>query len=357
MRLKIEKREEVSELVLLEASFLSILLALGIASLIMPLFGVNPLKAYYEIFVKTLTSKYGVEHTVLKAIPLLLCSLGLIVCFRASIWNIGAEGQLLLGAVAATGIALYVMPKAPSWILVPVMFIAGTIAGAFWALIPGLLKVKMNVNEIITTLMLNYVAAKIVEYLVYGPWKSPHGWGFPLTDMIPDQAKLTPIPGTPIHAPTLFLALSLVALMHFMLTKTSIGFELKVYGFSEKVALYATVSRAKIVLIAIAISGALAGLAGVGEIAGVHYRLRLPASISGGYGYTAIIVAWLARLNPVACILFSILLAILAVGGDAIQVSLKLPGGTINLFNGLILFTLVILDFFIKYRIKVVKNA
>ncbi|HDI75044.1 MAG: ABC transporter permease [Thermoprotei archaeon] len=356
MIIKIEKRSEYNRYSALDISILSVLLALAVASIIMWAFRVSPTRAYYEIFVKTLSNKYGISHVVARTIPLLLCSLGLVVCFKAGVWNIGAEGQLLMGAVAATGVALYLMPQSPSWILLPTMFTLGAVMGAFWALIPALLKAKARVNEIITTLMLNYVAEKIVEYLVYGPWKSPSGWGFPLTDTIPDQARLPLIPGTPVHIPTLGISLLSSALVFLVLRKTSMGFELKVYGFSEKVAEYATVSRTKVIVISMVLSGALAGIAGVGEIAGIHYRLRLPRSISGGYGYTGIIVAWLSRLNPLACIPFSLLLSVLSVGSDAIQITLKLPRGVINIFNGLILVMLLVLDFLAKYRIKVIKH-
>ncbi|RLE49979.1 MAG: ABC transporter permease [Candidatus Methanomethylicota archaeon] len=354
--IKLEKRQEASAKSNAIILVLSVLLALAIASLIFAAQGVDPISSYKEIFLSAFASSRGLAFTITKAIPLALCGIGLTLVFKANIWNIGAEGQLLLGSITATWLALFALRGYPSLVLIPLMFILGFMAGAAWAFIPAILKAKLNVNEIIVTLMLNYVAFKLVEYLIYGPWRGAREWGFPITEEFPKSAWLPQIPGTQIHYPTLALALVSAALVYLLMSRTKIGFEAKVYGLNPDAARYAGINHLKVILITMLISGGLAGLAGVGEVAGIHHRLRYPWSISCGYGYAAIIVAWLARLNPLAAIPVSIFLGGLFVGGYSIQTSLNLPFSVVNMFNGLILSTLVASEILFQYRIKLVKS-
>jgi len=354
--IKLEKRRELSVKSNVLILALSVLLALAVASFIFAAQGVDPITSYKEIFLSAFASKRGLAFTITKAIPLALCGVGLALVFKANIWNIGAEGQLLLGSIAATWLALFPLRTFSSLIVIPAMFILGFLAGAMWALIPAFLKAKLNVNEIIVTLMLNYVAFKIVEFFIYGPWRGAKEWGFPITEEFPKSAWLPLIPGTQIHYPTLALALTSAILVYLLMSKTKLGFEAKVYGLNPDAARYAGVNHFKVILITMLISGGLAGLAGVGEVAGIHHRLRYPWSISCGYGYAAIIVAWLARLNPIATLPVSIFLGGLFVGGYSIQTSLNLPFSVINMFNGLILSTLVATEILFQYRIKLVKS-
>jgi simple sugar transport system permease protein len=231
------------------------------------------------------------------------------------------------------------------------MFAAGFIGGAIWGLIPGILKAKLKANEVITSLMMVYIASELVNYLVYGPWKGAEEWGFPYSSKFPPSARLPRLFTTRIHYPTLLIALALAFLIYILVMKTKLGYEIRVTGGNPEAARYAGMSYFKTVVVVMLISGGIAGLAGVGEVAGIHHRLRYPHGISPGYGFTAIIVAWLGRLNPLAIVLTSMLFGGLLVGGDAIQVALGLPVATINIFNGVILFFILGGELLTRYKI------
>lgn len=333
-------------------SLLSGLLVIGIIFIIK---GVNPFFAIGKIFTGSFGSLYGIKETITKAIPLILTAGGLTLVFRAKFWNIGAEGQLVLGAAGATWVGLNIGPYAPSWITIPLMLSAGFTCGAFWALIPALLKIRFNINEVISTLMLNYVAAEIIKFLVVGPWKGATKYGFPYTDDIPQTVVFGVIPGSRIHYLTLIIALIIIAVLFFLMFKTRTGYEIRVIGENREAARYAGIDYVKSIIIIMLISGGVAGLAGVGEIAGIHHRLTYPEQISAGYGFTAIIVAWLAKLNPLLVIVAAVFFAGILVGGDAIQISLGLPAATVGIFNGIILFFLITGDFFI-YNTIIIKR-
>jgi ABC-type uncharacterized transport system permease subunit len=332
---------------------MSLLSGLIVIAIIFLTKGINPLYAIGKIFAGSFGSLYGIKETITKAIPLILIAGGLTLVFRAKFWNIGAEGQLVLGAAAATWTGLHIGHYAPSWITIPLMLLAGFTCGALWALIPALLKVRFHINEVISTLMLNYVAAEIIKFLVVGPWKGTTKYGFPYTDDIPPAAIFKVIPGSRIHYLTLIIALVIIAALFFLLFKTRIGYEVRVIGENREAARYAGIDYTKSVIIIMLISGGLAGLAGVGEIAGIHHQLTYPEQISAGYGFTAIIVAWLAKLNPLLVIVSGIFFAGILVGGDAIQISLGLPAATVGIFNGIILFFLITGDFFMNNTIRI----
>ncbi len=351
--IRAERRLVVPRTVALTAVTLSVLVALVVIGIVFTLAGIPPLATYARMFRGAFGSTYGLSETLVKTIPLLLTSVGLAVAFRALVWNIGAEGQLLMGATAATWVALFLLPDAPSWVLLPAMFLAGFIAGALWALIPAFLKVRFQTNEVITTLMTVYIAEEFVNYLVYGPWKGAAEWGFPYTDRFPEAAQLPVLGATRIHYPTLLLGLILAALMYVLLHHTKLGYEIRVTGENPLAARYAGIDARRIILFVMLISGGLAGLAGVGEVAGVHHRLRYARGISAGYGFTAIIVAWLGRLHPLAIIVASFLFGGLLVGGDVLQVSLNLPVATIDMFNGVILFFVIAAEILTRYKISV----
>lgn len=357
IRIKIERVYEVPLWLKITVPLLSILIALTIAAIIFLLQGVNPIHAYFEIFHDSFLTKHGLKFSIVKLIPLLLCSLGLSVAFKANVWNIGAEGQLLMGAVASTWIALFKLKGYPSYIVIPIMYLAGFVFGAIWALIPALLKARFGANEIIVTLMMNYIAMKIVEFLIYGPWRGSTTWRYPITDEFPQSAWLPLIPGTLIHWPTLLIALIAVPLTYILLAKTKIGYEIRVFGQNPEVARYAGISKTKILIITMLISGGLAGIAGVGEVGGIHHRLRYPQTISAGYGYTAIITTWLARLNPIILLPVTFFFGGLLVGGDVIRIDLQLPVSVVYLFNGLILISLVSSDLLLRYRIKIIRRG
>ena len=350
--LEVEKRLTVPRWLQVVAPFISLILALVAIGVIFQALGIDPLFAYQEIFKGAFGSTYGLSETVVKSIPLMLTGIGLTLAFRARFWNIGAEGQLLFGATCATGLAL-AFPDWPKWLIMPLMFLMGFIGGALWGIIPALFKARWRVDEVITSLMLVYIASNLVNYLVYGPWKGPEEMGFPYTSKFSEAAQLPRISWTRIHYPTLILGLVSAVVIYLLLTRTKWGFEIRVTGENPSAARYAGMSYLKTLILVMIISGGLAGLAGVGEVAGIHFRLRYPEGISPGYGFTAIIVAWLARLNPIGAVLTSLLLGGLLVGGDAIQISLGLPGATIFVFNGTLLLFVLGGDLFARYRIRV----
>jgi simple sugar transport system permease protein len=352
----VEKRLIAPRWLRVVAPFISLILALLAIGVIFQILGIDPIFAYQEIFKGAFGSSYGLSETVVKSIPLMLTGIGLTLAFRARFWNIGAEGQLLIGATCATGLALAV-PEWPKWLLLPSMFIIGFVGGALWGVIPAVLKARWRVDEVITSLMLVYIASNLVNHLVYGPWKGPEEMGFPYTSKFSKAAQIPRLSWTRIHYPTLILGLVLAVVIYLLLTRTKLGYEIRVTGENPSAARYAGMSYLKTLLLVMIISGGFAGLAGVGEVAGIHFRLRYPEGISPGYGFTAIIVAWLARLNPIGAVLTSLLLGGLLVGGDAIQISLGMPGATIFVFNGTILLFVLGGDVFTRYRIRVKRKT
>ncbi|NOX33433.1 MAG: ABC transporter permease [Deltaproteobacteria bacterium] len=330
---------------------LSLFAALMVISIIFLIVGVNPIYAITEIFSGSFGSVYGFKETVTKAIPLILIGTGLTLAFRAKFWNIGAEGQLLMGAIFATWAGLHFGQKLPPVLIVPLIFLAGFIGGAFWGIIPAILKIKYSINEVISTLMLNYICAEFLTMLIVGPWKGKARFGFPGTNNLPDSAILGLIPGSRIHYATLTLALIFAVVLCVIIYKTRFGYETRVVGENPDAGKYAGINFLKTTLILMAVSGGLAGVAGVGEVAGIHHYLGYPASISSGYGFTAIIVAWLAKLNPVYTIISGLFFAGILVGGDAIQISLGLPAATVDIVNGTLLIFLIMGDYFLNHKI------
>ncbi|MBO3803968.1 MAG: ABC transporter permease [Candidatus Brockarchaeota archaeon] len=349
MKVRLERRGATSARLVALSRLFAVVLALPITSVVFLACGTNPAKAIAEIFGNAFGSWFGICETIVKSIPLILCGVGLTVAYKAGIISIGAEGQLLFGAIASTWVAIY-SGLAPPLVL-PLMFLLGGTAGAAYAVLPGILRAKFGLNEIIVTLMLNYVAQNFLVYLVTGPWKGKGEWGFPQTDKFPDYACLGTIPGTRIPYVTLALALLSVAILHFQLFVTKLGYEMRVLGDNPEAARFAGMRITYLVAVSMAISGFLSGIAGVGEVAGMHQRLK--RGISPGYGFTAIIPAWLSNLNPIFVLPASLLMGGLFVGGDAIQISLKLPFGIVNVFNGTILLLLASGEFLARYKLVV----
>lgn len=338
------------ELLVLVLSLLAGLAAVGIVFLMK---GLNPVFALGEIFRSSFGSVFGLTETVTKAVPLVLVGTGLALAFRAKFWNIGAESQLLLGAVFSTWAGLTWGPSLPGWLIVPVMFLAGFLGGALWGMIPAALKIRFGINEVISTLMLNYIAAEFVKFLVVGPWKGATKYGYPYTDDLPAHAILKLLPGTRISPVLVVIALAAAVILAFLIFRTRFGYEVRVIGENREAARYAGIDFFRTSLLFMAISGGLAGIAGTGELAAIHHHLSYPETLSAGYGFTAIIVAWLGRLNPLLVVVSGIFFAGIIVGGDAIQMSLGLPAATVQIFNGLILVFLITGEFFLRNRIRV----
>ncbi len=299
--------------------------------------GNNPVRAYLALFQGAFGSLYGLTETLVKAIPLILTGLAVSFPLRAGFWNIGAEGQLYLGAIAATWVAL-TFGHLASFILLPLVILSGFLAGALWGLIPAFLKIRLQVNEILLTLMMNYIAVNGSNYLVYGPLKDPQGANFPITATFSEAAWLPRLPGTRLHA-GIILAFTMTGVLYLILSKTRLGYEIKVVGANPRVALYGGISLMTVTLIVMAIGGGLAGLAGVGEVAGLQHRLR--KDISPGYGYTAIPIALLGKGHPIGVTIAALLFGALFVGGSHMQQTTKVPVALISIIQALVVLFVV----------------
>lgn len=350
IKLNIEPRLLPSAGAILSVSFFALAIALLAASLIFLTYDIKPVEAYRLFFKGAFGSWYAISETIKRTIPLLLTGIGLAFSFKASVWNIGAEGQILLGAIFGSWIALFSGIPAP--FLLIAMFAFGFLGGAVWALVAAVLRSKLAVNEIITSLMLNYVAANIVLYLIHGPWKGQGARGFAYTDTFPESAWLGTIGSTRIPYATLIIGIIIALICYLLISRTTLGYEIRVVGNSIRTARLVGINDFKIALLAMFVSGGLAGLAGVGEVSGIHHLLRHPSHISLGYGYTAIIVAWLARNNPLAVILTAFFFGALVSGGDALRVSLGIPFQLVYVLNGLILFSLIASERLTSYKLS-----
>jgi len=348
MKITLEKRLTPSTLMLVAVPLVSVLLALLVGSVFFFINGTNPFEVYTMLVKSAFATSYGLTETVVKAIPLMLAGLGVSLAFRMQLWNIGAEGQLYMGAVAATWAAL-TFPDLPAFVLLPMMLVLGFLAGAFWALLPAIPRAYLKVNETITTLLMNYVAILWADYLVYGPWKDPEGFNFPLTPKFSSSALLPTLGQTRIHLGLIFAIIAAIT-VYILIRHTKWGYEVRVIGESPAAARYSGMNIKKNICLVMLISGGLAGIAGMSEVSGIAGRLQ--HGLSPGYGYTAIIVAWLARLHPFTLALVSFLLGGLLVGGYAIQL-IGLPAATVNMLQGLILFFVLGGQIFTNYNIKI----
>ncbi len=353
MKLVLEKRLEPSRTAAILGPIFSIFSALVFCGVLLYVFGANPIETYKAMLVGAFGSQYHFSETLVKAIPLMLTGLAVAIAFRMLFWNIGAEGQLAMGAIAATGVALFWAEKLPAPLVLPTMILAGFAAGAFWGLIPAALKAYLGVNEIITTLMMNYIAILLVDYLYVGPWKDPQGFGFPGTAQFPREAWLPRLMGR-VHWGLIF-AIIAAFILWIVLDRTRWGYEIRVIGENPQAARYAGINITRNILLVMIISGGLAGLAGMTEVAGIAHRLQKGLTV--GYGYTAIIVAWLAKLNPWGVLIVAILLAGLLVGGDQIQISMGLPASVALVLQGAILFFVLGGEIFTQYRICLVRTG
>ena len=311
---------------------LSVLVALLIAALLLFFSGKDAFFILGEIFHSSFVENFS--ETIVKAIPLSLAALGVALAFRARLWNIGAEGQFYGGVLVATALALG-FPNLPAPVIIPLMVAGGLLGGAIWGLLPGLLRAWLDVNEIISSLMLNYVALLLTNYFIFGPWKDPNGRNFPVTATFSDDSRLPIlVENTRIHFGLVF-AIVAAGFVWLLLGRTKWGFELKVMGDNLKAARYAGINITRNIIIAFVLSGALAGLAGMSEVTGVAGRLQ--QNLSPGYGYTAIIIAWLARLNPWAIIIVAILFGGLVSSGFTMQ-RVGVSSGLVTLLQGIVLF-------------------
>ena len=352
MALKIEPRREISRTLLYATPVLAVLMTVVAGFFIFLVMGFDPFVSLYHFFVSPLLSLYGLSELMVKAGPLIIIGVGLAIGFRANVWNIGAEGQLTLGAIAGGGVALLFWNQDGFFIL-PLMCVAGILGGMAYASIPAFLKTRFGVNEILTSLMLTYVATLFLSTLVFGPWMDPDGFNFPESRMFSDSALLPIVlENTRMHLGTVIGLLVAVA-GWVLMTFTIIGFEIRVVGQAPAAARFAGFSRNRIIWLSLLAGGGLAGLAGTFEVAGPIGQI-IPI-ISPGYGFTAIIVAFLGRLHPLGIILSGLLMALSYIGGENAQVEVGLPQAVTGVFQGLLLFFLLASDFLVRYRIRTVR--
>lgn len=298
-----------------------------------------------KIIEGSLLSAHRITETVRKAVPLTVLSLGISIAFQMKFWNIGADGQFYLGAFGATLVALN-LSMLPAAALIPLMFVSGAAFAALWALIPAVLKIKLGASETLVTLMLNYVAVKLISYLQFGPWKDPDALGFARVERFSDNAVLPQLFGVHIGW---VIALVLVALVYLLMTHTKLGYEVRVLGENQNTAAYAGMNPARIMVITVALSGALCGLAGVIQSSAVEKSIS--DQMSGGMGFTAVITTWLARLSAPAIVIVSILFAMLLQGGAYIQSAMQISSAVAEVLQGIILFFVLSGEFFTQYRI------
>ncbi len=343
--IQIKKREDLSKGKERIIRIAAVLLSLVCAGLVIMILGYNPFEVFPSMVDGALGTEIRLQQTILKAIPLIVTSLGIVVAFKMNFWNIGGEGQILMGALSASYIALNV-EGLPKPVMLLVMALAAMIGGGLWAFIPAFFKAKLGVNETIFTLMLNYIAIKFVTYLQYGPWKSPESQGFPKVATFEDYAVLPKLFG--IHIGWI-IALVAVVLVYLFINHTKKGFEISVVGESTETARYAGMNISTVIIVSMLVSGGLCGLTGMIQASAVEKTLS--ASLSGGYGFTAIITAWLAKLNAIAVLFVCIAFAILLQGGMYIQISMQIPASVADMMQGIILFFVLGSEFFLQYKI------
>jgi simple sugar transport system permease protein len=328
---------------------LALLLTLVAGFAMFSFMGIEAVEALYAFFILPVSDSYGISELLVKAIPLVLIGIGLSIGFKANVWNIGAEGQLVMGAVAAGGLAIFNHDSEAEWIL-PAMMLLGVLGGMAWAAIPALLKTRFNANEILTSLMLTYVAALFLSYLVHGPWRDPDGFNFPESRMF-GEAAILPIllEDSRLHI-GLLIMLFVVAAAWVLLSRTLIGFQVRVVGAAPKAARFAGFHQNRLVWFSLLLAGGLAGLAGMIEVSGPIGQL-VP-QVSPGYGFTAIIVAFVGRLHPLGVTIAGLLLALSYLGGETLQIEMSLPQAVTGVFQGMLLFFLLASDVLINYRVK-----
>ena len=325
---------------------LALLSALLVGGIVFLLCGVDPISAYLAMIDGAFGSAYCFSETIVKATPLIFTGLAVSLAATMVLWNIGCEGQLVMGGIFAAGIALFGPRCLPQWSVLPLTVVSAAFGGALWAAVPGVLKAKLQVSEILTTLLLNYVAIILMEHLYYGPWRDPAGYGFPGTAMIGESCRLARLSGTRLHG-GLFIALALAAVLFFAVVRTKWGFRIRVCGQGPDAARYAGFDISHQTVFLMAISGAVAGLGGMAEVCGIHHRLQ--TGLAAGYGYDGIIVAFAARKNPLAVPVAALFLGAVMVGADRLQTSLGLPSAIGLVLEGALLFGLLASDALVKF--------
>jgi ABC-type uncharacterized transport system permease subunit len=352
MQVRLERRPQQSRTMAILSPVIAMALSVTTFFIIFVIMKVDPFGALYVYFIEKLTAWWSIQDLIVKMTPLVLIAVGLAICYRSNTWNIGAEGQFAAGAIAGSVLPIFF----PDWqgpVVVTLMLLMGILGGMVYGAIPAVLKIRFGANEILTSLMLVYIAGFLLDYLARGPWRNPAGFNFPNSRQFSDGQLLPVIAGQHITLAIIFALIAAVAAW-FMLRKTLAGFRIGVLGQAPRAGAFAGFSHDRLILVAFLISGGLAGLAGICEVAGPLGQLRI--SVSPGYGFTAIIVAFLGRLNPLGIIIAGFVLALSYLGGEGIQSTYHLSEQIARVFQGVLLFFVLACDTLIFYRIRLTRR-
>ncbi len=344
--LRIVKNDGLKKKQIIKIQVTAILVAFIFTGIFILLMGYNPLEFFSKMIYGAIGESSKILQTFERAIPLIITSMGILVAFKMKFWNIGGEGQIMMGALGATFVALNVDPDLPGILVIPLMIVAGMIGGGIWALIPAFFKVRFGTNETIFTLMLNYIAINFVTYLQFGPWRDPEGNGFPVIPKFNENGVLPEIFG--LHA-GVFLAIIGIILIYIFINNTKKGYEISVVGESIETARYAGINIKGVTITAMMISGGLCGLAGMVQASAIENSLS--AGLSAGIGFTAIITAWIGKLNPPIVAIVCVLFAMLTQGGSYVEISMSVPAAVAGMIQGLILFFVLAGEFFVNYKL------
>ena len=354
MRIRLEKRLAPSRFMLVVTPVASVLLTMALGAVIFELIGFDGPDAIWQTFITPIVASYKWVDVLTKAAPLIIIALGLSLGNQAKIWNIGAEGQYVIGALTGAGIA-FAMPGAPGFVAIPTMIAAGIVGGMAWAAIPALLKTRFRVSEVLSTLMLVYVAMQVLNYLIGGPWKDPNGHNFPQTQPFSASQTLPHVvPGTVV--PPGFVVAFVLTLVFWLLASRSVyGFSVRTVGAAPSAARYGGFDASHTVWSTLMISGGMAGLAGILEASSQLGQINL--GFPSGYGFTAIIVSFLGRLHPVGVFLAALILAVTYVGGQVAQTVVHVPNATAGIFQAMMLFFILASDILVRYRLRIIRNV
>ena len=351
MRIELERRSDRSALFSIFSPAIALALTVIFGAVMFALLGKDPVEALYRFFIEPLFDVWSLHELMIKATPLIMIAVGLTVCYRSNIWNIGAEGQFTVGAIVGSIVPIYFYEWS-SPLLLPIMLIMGAVGGALYAGIPALLKNYFNTNEILTSLMLVYVAQLFLDWLVRGAWRNPDGFNFPQSREFVDSAILPEMFASGRAHYGFALAILAALAVWFMMRFTLKGFEVNVIGQSERAGRFAGFSSRRMIWFGFLLSGGLAGLAGIIEISGAIGYVQ--PTISPGYGFTAIIVAFLGRLNPLGAIVAGLVLALTYIGGEGVQFTIGVSDKVTRVFQGMLLFFVLSCDTLILYKVRLI---
>jgi len=353
MRLKLEKRANPSRLMMVVTPIASVLVTMAVGVVVFDLIKIDGVRAVTDLFLTPLLASYKWQDVAVRAAPLVIIALGLSIGNRANVWNIGAEGQYIIGALCAAGVGIAAAGTGGGLVMLG-MILAGIVGGTAWASVPAVLRTRFSVNEILSSLMLTYVALQVLGYLVNGPWKDPNGRNFPATAPLqPGQSLPILFPGTTIHL-GVAIAVVLPFLFWLLMSRSVFGFQIRVVGSAPHAARHGGFDSNQTIWMAMLISGATAGLAGALEFAGALKVINL--GFPSGYGFTAIIVSFLGRLHPIGCLIASIVLAVTYVGGQLAKTTVHIPDSTAGIFQAMMLFFILASDILVRYRVRLVPS-